>query len=109
MIVPILVAVLLFVAACFLLRGKGTWLIAGYNTMSEAEKRRYDKKKLCRAVGVFLLLCSLGIGLLVLCDTLEEGSFLPPGTGNTVSGVFAAVMVIGAGFLIWYTNTKCKK
>ena len=45
MIVPILLAVLLFVAACFLLRGKGAWLIAGYNTTSLAERRRYTKCK----------------------------------------------------------------
>ena len=109
MIVPILLAVLLFVAACFLLRGKGSWMIAGYNVMSQTEKGRYDEKRLCRSVGFFLLLASLGIALLVLCNNLEEGAVLPPSTGNTVSGVFAAVMVVGAGFLIWYTNTKCKK
>ncbi len=34
-----------------LLMGKGSFLIAGYNTASQEEKRRYDKKKLCRTVG----------------------------------------------------------
>ena len=30
--------------------GKGTGLIAGYNTASAEEKENYDKKKLCKAM-----------------------------------------------------------
>lgn len=32
-------------------RGKGAFLIAGYNTASRAEKERYDEKALCRFMG----------------------------------------------------------
>ena len=109
MIIPLLLAILLLIAACFLLCGKGAWLIAGYNTMSQAEKRRYDEKKLCRAMGIFLLLCSIGIGSLVLCDHLEKIAASPPGSSSTAAGLFAAALIVGAGFLIWYSNTKCKK
>ena len=35
-----------------LLFGKGSWLIAGYNTASEKERRKYDEEKLCRTRGV---------------------------------------------------------
>ena len=32
-------------------QGKGAFLIAGYNTSSEAEKAKYDEKALCRCMG----------------------------------------------------------
>lgn len=32
-------------------RGKGAFLIAGYNTASKAEKAKYDEKALCRCMG----------------------------------------------------------
>ena len=49
------VTVILAVMAVFLLRGRGAFLIAGYNTMSPAKKARYDEKALCRCVGRLLL------------------------------------------------------
>ena len=37
--------------------GKGSFLIAGYNTASKEEKDKIDEKKLCKAVGnLFLVL-----------------------------------------------------
>ncbi len=32
-------------------KGKGAFLIAGYNTMSKEKKARYDKNALCRFMG----------------------------------------------------------
>ena len=37
------------------LTGNGAGLIAGYNTSSEAERSRYDEKKLCRYMGFLML------------------------------------------------------
>ena len=47
-------------------RGKGAFLIAGYNTASAAEKARYDEKALCRFMGKLmfaLAACQAGMGL----------------------------------------------
>ena len=35
-------------------KGKGAFLIAGYNTMSKEKKARYDKNALCRFMGKFM-------------------------------------------------------
>ena len=32
--------------------GKGSWLIAGYNTMNDKEKQKTDRKKLCRVAPI---------------------------------------------------------
>ena len=37
------------------LNGNGAGLIAGYNTSSDAERSRYDEKKLCRYMGYLML------------------------------------------------------
>ena len=47
-------------------RGKGAFLIAGYNTASAAEKARYDEKALCRFMGKLmfaLAACQAVMGL----------------------------------------------
>lgn len=39
------------VLSIILLSGRGSFLIAGYNTADKEEKARYDEKKLCRVSG----------------------------------------------------------
>lgn len=71
MYVVIGVALLLFICAIFLLFGKGSWLIAGYNTASKEEKEKYDEKKLCTSVGVFLLIYGVMLSLIAVINTEE--------------------------------------
>ncbi|MDR1704994.1 MAG: DUF3784 domain-containing protein [Clostridiales bacterium] len=42
-------------AAIALLTGRGSWMIAGFNTLTKEEKDIYDKKALCRFMGKILL------------------------------------------------------
>lgn len=42
---------LFLVLTIIFLAGKGSFLIAGYNTAGKKEKARYDEKKLCRVMG----------------------------------------------------------
>lgn len=42
------VIALFAVLSVLFLMGKGSWLIAGYNTASEKEKQQYNKRRLCR-------------------------------------------------------------
>lgn len=46
MVVIIISMVTLLIIALVLRKGKSSWLIAGYNSMSEKEKVKYNKKKL---------------------------------------------------------------
>lgn len=90
-----IIAGLFFVLSLLLLSGHGSWLIAGFNTASEAEKAQYDEKKLCRAMGTFLLYITVG---LVLIDEEILGA-----------GAFAGLLFGGIVLLMVYTNTACKK
>jgi hypothetical protein len=46
----VVVAVFVILGIVFL-NGKGSFLIAGYNTASKAEKQKIDEKKLCNYTG----------------------------------------------------------
>ena len=89
MAICLIPALLFLIAGICLLRGKGAWLISGYNTMSGQEKSG-TTKKLCRAMGVLcpvctVLLCAMAyFGHRVDTGSMEEKSML----------VFAAVFVV---------------
>lgn len=55
----LIVAIILFALSIVLLTGKGSFLVAGYNTMSKKKKSFFDGKVISRSVGVLLLICSL--------------------------------------------------
>ncbi len=50
-----IVSVLFFIMTGVLLKGKGAFLVAGYNTMPKSEKAKYDTVALCKFVGKVLL------------------------------------------------------
>ena len=55
--------VALFAAlSIILLMGKGSFLIAGYNTKSKEQKAKYNAKKLCRVVGGGLSIITIIMG-----------------------------------------------
>lgn len=49
--IPVIVfAIILIIIAFFLKRGKGLWLLAGFNTMSVEERNVYDMEKIGRFI-----------------------------------------------------------
>ena len=64
----LVLVILLFSISVLFFMGKGSFLIAGYNTASKAEKAKYDEKKVCRFTGMTILMCALGL----LASTLNE-------------------------------------
>lgn len=65
MVIVIISMAILLVIALVLRKGKGSWLIAGYNSMSEKEKAKYDEKKLCKDVSsiLFGIIASMGVSV----------------------------------------------
>ena len=82
------VILLMLTMAVFLMNGKGSFMIAGYNSMSKREKEKYDQKKLCQFTGLLLIIISVcmiimfigiyfsinwlthfGVALIVVCST----------------------------------------
>lgn len=56
-----------------LLLGRGSWLIAGYNTASKEEKDKYNQKKLCRVIGVGMSVITIMILIMTIWHLLLPG------------------------------------
>lgn len=57
------VVAILFGLSVVLLLGKGSFLIAGYNTSSVVQKQRYNTKRLCRVMGSGFASITIIIGI----------------------------------------------
>ena len=67
----IIVGVFIILGIVFL-KGKGSFLIAGYNTASKAEKEKTDEKKLCRYMGILMLLLAACFLVIIASDISGE-------------------------------------
>ena len=94
------VFIIFVVISIVLLSGHGSWFIAGYNTASKEEKKKYDEKKLCRTMGIGMAVISI---LILIMEVFED--VLP------VSFVYISVgiILIDCLVIIIVSNTICKK
>lgn len=92
--------ILLFlILGIVLWRGKGAFLIAGYNTAKPSERAKYNEKALCRSVAVILFAMALSFAVSALGIVYDE--IIPPWLGAVL---ILAVALIG----VIYVNTSKK-
>ncbi|MBU3191518.1 DUF3784 domain-containing protein [Clostridium bowmanii] len=100
MIIVAIIDVLFFsILGICLIYGKGSWMISGYNAMSEEEKENCNIMKISRAVGIFLLIIGGLIG--VMCFVVQYGikNDIKNITGYAV-GLVTFVAIVGSIILI---------
>lgn len=68
----IFIILLFALIGIYMLTGRVSFLIAGYNLMSEADKAKYNKKRLCQLVGALLLFTACFITLMEYTDLGEH-------------------------------------
>ena len=83
-----------------LLSGHGSALIAGYNTMTEDEKKTIDEKKLCFVLGICMFVCAL---------TMLYMAVLNPNITIATTIVASSIITIDLVVSIYIANTKCNK
>lgn len=92
------IIIIVFIALGFvLMRGKGAFLIAGYNTMPEDEKAKYDVIALCKFMGKMMFLFAFSMVFWVLSEILEQNWLFVVGII-----LFMGTML----FLLIYMNTN---
>lgn len=79
-----------------LVTGHAIGMVAGVNSMTESERQEYDLKKVGRAVGAFMLYCSV-MPLLIL--DFNAGAFV----------AYMVVLLLATIWLLWYINVRCRK
>lgn len=67
----IIVAVFIILGIVFF-KGKGKFLIAGYNTASREEQDKYDEKALCCFMGKLMFACAGCFVVIALGNVLEQ-------------------------------------
>ncbi len=90
----------LAVISIALLAGRGSSLIAGFNTASEDEKAGFDKKKLCRITGGGLSFVTILLFVFAIWDEA-----LP----NWFGWTFAVFAAIDSAVVVVLANTMGKK
>lgn len=96
LVIAVVTIVVLLALSALLLSGRGSFLIAGYNTSSKEEKEKYDEKALCRFMGKFLLFIAVLSMLIVI------GSYIG---SNVLVWVAAAGVLISVVAVVIYANT----
>ncbi|HEY4554030.1 MAG TPA: DUF3784 domain-containing protein [Bacillaceae bacterium] len=81
----------------FLLNGKGTFLIAGFNTLPKEEKAKYDKMALSRYYGKTFLALSASMVFWLLSDVLQNNVLYIIGTIVFVSIVILSLVFSSFG------------
>ena len=108
-IIILIIALTFLIMSILLFRGKGKWLIAGYNTMSNEERKKFDEKKLCKAVGSLcvvccMLLCIMAyLGYRVDVGLMNENDMLP------FALFFIIVIIVTLIIISRYIDKKVKK
>ena len=93
--VTVPLTILFLILGIILWNGKGSFLIAGYNTSSKAEKSKYNEKALCRFVAKLMFFCAV-------CMVLFG---LAPMIGAWLMWLTQAVMLIVIIIAVIYANT----
>lgn len=91
------IIILLFVVLGIILsNGRGSFLIAGFNTKSKEEKEKYDTIALCKFMGKVMFALSASMVLWVISEALEITWLFTVGLV-----LFIAIMI----FMLIYINT----
>ncbi|WP_051931995.1 DUF3784 domain-containing protein [Clostridium sp. KNHs214] len=112
MIIAWIVAAICGIISIFILCGKGSWLVAGYNIMSKEEKAQYDEKKVCRLTGILMLIITILIVILIQITEYGSRNDSPSIISNSASVFGFMVIVLCIGFCIFFdrlTKIKHKK
>jgi len=94
-IVISVISAVLFIFSIFLLSGRGTFLIAGFNTMSKEQKARYDVNGLCRLIGTITMLFAITTPFLMIESILDWYVW-----------VYLAFVIVLCVIAVYLANTK---
>lgn len=95
----LVIFIIFLILSLVLLSGRGSFLIAGYNTASSAKKARYDEKKLCCVTGAGMLVITLLIGISMIFGDEFMANF---------GMAFTALCLGDVAVMLYVMNTKCQ-
>lgn len=104
------------VASFILLAGKGSFLVTGFNTKAKEEKDRYDKKRVSRQTGFYMLFVDIGLIALAaymqfrVIGAIQTGTIKNYGKEITIIALLLCCYIIAIGIVASIRGFKyCKK
>ena len=95
-IIHLIILVLFLLFAFFLSKGKGAFLLAGYNTLTDTEKAQYNEVALCKFMSKIMYGISFSLLLFALSEFFKNQLLLVIGLT-----LFISLLV----FALVYSNT----
>ena len=83
------------VVTIILLSGKGSFLVAGFNTLPQSQKDSFDKTKLSRDVGIMAAL--IDVGLIALALYIQK-RIIP---AQNIDSLSTEITFVSLGFLVY--------
>ena len=77
--------------------GKGAFLIAGYNTMSDSERDQYDEEALCKFMGKFMYGITASLFLMGISELINRQVLFIIGTSLMIILVIVALVYMNTG------------
>lgn len=102
MIINIGVILLFLMLAGIFFRGKGAWLISGYNMMPKSEKEKYNEVALCHFMAKFMAALAVCWIPVTLYTITYQKVFI-------ITGIAAFCLVIAIGVIYANTGNRFKK
>jgi len=95
--IHLIIVVLFVVLGIVFRRGKASFLIAGYNTMTRAEKAKIDEKKLCRFVSGLMFVLAACWLVVAMSEVFHRLWLLWLGLGLLFAAILVAVVYLNTG------------
>lgn len=93
--------IVLFTLLAFVfLTEKGGWFIAGFNTMSEEDRQKYNYKRLCKVMGCCM--AAVDILLIISCIIGKRAT-------DNAKSIFAILGIVIVVLTVILANTICRK
>lgn len=97
------------IATVILLSGKGSNLVAEFNTMSKDEKAKYDKVKVSRQAGKVFVFADIGILIFALYFQFRLVPTINANTIESMGGEIVTVALSLAAYIIVLCIVACFK
>ena len=96
-IVQFILVVVFIILGVVFFKGKGAFLIAGYNTAGREERAKYDEKALCRFMGKLMFVLAGCFFVIIFGNILEQMALVWCGIVLILAICLAAIIYANTG------------
>lgn len=103
------IAILLVLASILFIKGRGSWLLPGYNSASQKERDTYDKAKLQKAMSITTLIIAAMLFIMAFLAYRVEVGEMSEAELFVFGAIFLTIIILGVAINMGYTYLKCRK